>query len=197
MHYGKCTSSNCTETYFWEYLPIDEYFPCKDRSSCVDETLYPVDFWLYDHRTTSTFTSDEFAVDFPDKAIVAGQYAYWPIGGRIISYRHAAEILNNVGPLLGSAVALHPATPCTEGVDVSSVEHKTVGLDGGEYACFAPEFHEESYSCACQIPGDVRTYTDDLGTVHEWCVGEKATIVTFAHMAVALYHLGMFGKGYV
>jgi len=145
MHYGKCTSETCTETYYWEYLPIEDYFPCEDRDTCAHETLYPVDFWLYDHRTTLIVTTDEFAQSFPDKAIVAKQYAYWPIGGRIISYKHATEILNIVGSELGKAEKLHPETSCSADIDVSSVAHKKIGLDGGEYACFDPQFHNQAY----------------------------------------------------
>jgi len=167
MHYDKCESVNCTLNYFWEYIPIDEYFPCKDnRKDCNDDVLYPVDFWLYDHRTTLNVPTPEFVINFPDKALEAKQYAYWPIGGRLVSYRHVAEILNNVGPELGKAKRLHPETSCTPDIDVSSDEHrlfKNKGeseLKGGDFACFQPEFHETKYTCPGSSGNALR-----LGTV--------------------------------
>lgn len=175
MHYDKCESVNCTSSYFWEFVPIDDYFSCKDdRESCNDDVLYPVDFWLYDHRTTNIVPTPEFIVNFPDKALMAKQYAYWPIGGRIVSYRHIAEILNIVGPKLGEAKRLHPATSCTPDVDVSSDAHrlfKNKGenmLKGGDFACYQTEFHETKY---LQCP------REDASPSHALRIGKAAGIL--------------------
>jgi hypothetical protein len=148
LHVGSCEAVNCSQNYFWEWIPTKELFPdCADGQSfsqCNDNPLYPVDFWLYDHRTTLNFTSNKFKEAFPDKAVLKSQYAYWPIGGGIISYRHAAEILSLVAPRLAAAERLHPSTACTR-ADVSSVDHAIDGLGPGQYACFDRSVHREEY----------------------------------------------------
>lgn len=89
LHVGSCARTNstiCPFEYFWEWIPIGEYFTDCDEGevsiSCNNNTLYPVDFWLYDDRTTSSVTNENFALGFPDRAIIARQYDYWPMGGR-------------------------------------------------------------------------------------------------------------------
>lgn len=148
LHPGSCTAVNCTQEYFWEWIPTDALFPnCAEGQSyaeCSDSPLYPVDFWLYDHRTTLDFTSNEFKTAFPDKAVVQSQYAYWPIGGGIISYRHAAEILTILAPSLAAAERIHPATSCTP-ADVTSIDHAQDGLQPSQYACYDETVHREEY----------------------------------------------------
>lgn len=148
LHPGSCSAANCTQNYFWEWIPTKELFPaCAGQSltlECAASPLYPVDFWLYDHRTTLTFVGSEFAQAFPDKAVVQGQHAYWPIGGGIISYRHAAEILSLVAPRLAAAERLHVATSCTP-ADVSSVEHAIDGLQPGQFSCYDESVHRLEY----------------------------------------------------
>jgi len=154
MHVGACTNSTiCPYDYFWEWLPIQEYFTdCSEgeyTESCNSNTLYPVDFWLYDHRTTLTVTNEDFALGFPDQAIIAKQYDYWPIGGRLITPHHAANILDALGPSLLSAERLYPKTECTS-ADVTGVDHRTSGLAGGAYACYDDtEYHNSKYFANC------------------------------------------------
>jgi len=143
----------CPFDYFWEWLPIDEYFTdCAAggvSESCNDKTLYPVDMWLYDHRTTQTVANTDFAIGFPDKAIIEQQVEYWPIGGRLITPHHAADILDTLGPSLAGAKRLHPKTDCTS-VDVTSTKHRTDGLPGGAYACYdEAEYHNSKYFSDC------------------------------------------------
>jgi len=150
MHNGACLNTTvCSQNYFWEYVPIGEYFQSCDAdnitASCNNNPLYPVDVWLYDHRTTLSVTNPDFAVAFPDKAIISKQYAFWPIGGRIVTPHHAAKILNIVGSDISSFERIHSATDCKLDVDVSSTAHKTTGLDPGEYACFNPSYHNTRY----------------------------------------------------
>lgn len=148
LHPGSCTAANCTQNYFWEWIPTDALFPnCaagQSYSECSDSPLYPVDFWLYDHRTTLTFTGTDIQRDFPDQAVLKNQHAYWPIGGGIISYRHAAEILSLVAPRLAAAERIHPATSCTN-ADVSSVDHATNGLGPSQFACYDETVHRLDY----------------------------------------------------
>eukprot|EP00977_Amphora_coffeiformis_P021724 scaffold9782_cov150-Amphora_coffeaeformis.AAC.3 len=148
LHPGLCQAEECSQNYFWDWIPTQEFFPdcskTQDRQECNDNVLYPADMWLYDHRTTITFTSQEFRESFPDPAVIQGQYEYWPIGGGIISYRHAAEILSIVAPTLASVERIHPSTECTP-ADVTSVEHAQDGVGPGEYACYDRSLHRQSY----------------------------------------------------
>ena len=99
IHPGKCmVAEECAGNYFWEYMGLNTFFkscpngPENVTSSCNDNPYYPVDMWLYDHRTTLTVTDPDFVFGFPDKAIAAGQIAYWPIGGesrRSIVHHHS------------------------------------------------------------------------------------------------------------
>ena len=66
MHIGSCMDAgDCAGNYFWEYMPLDIFFKdCPEgevAASCNTNTYYPVDGWLYDHRTTLKVTDPEFA----------------------------------------------------------------------------------------------------------------------------------------
>jgi hypothetical protein len=137
----------CDSGYFWESISTQEFFNncTSNLEACNDQTHYPVDFWLYDHRESTMVKGPNFFDAFPDKAIGARQFAYWPIGAGTVSYRHAAEILELIAPALDKADRLHPSTSCTPGVDVSGIAHRVVGLEGGEYACYDEKFHRQAY----------------------------------------------------
>jgi len=92
---------------------------------------YNVDFWLYDDRVSLDFLSARFAEDWPHPAVAAKQYAYWPSNARILSYRHAAEILNIVGERLETAERVAPPTDCTE----PAGDEQFRDLGPGEYSC--------------------------------------------------------------
>ena len=161
LHIGKC--EDCSLNYFWESIPTESYFAsCTDEQinatdfeSCNTDTLYPVDVWLYDHRVRDTINNEDFAVVFPDRAILNGQYVEWPIGGRKLTPRHAIEILNSVGPVVAGADRIHDETVCVAGVDVTSTEHrqsgngKTKGAGAGEYACYNTDYHNTKYFQGC------------------------------------------------
>lgn len=172
LHPGKCQAPGCSRNYFWEWIPTQEYFPeCapgQDRLSCNDEVLYPVDMWLYDHRTTFTFLSQEFRQSFPDPAVLEGQFEYWPIGGGIISYRHAAEILSIMAPALAKMERIHDSTSCTI-ADVTSILHAQNGLSGGSYACFDRTKHRQTY---LQCPSVDTTLS--TGALIGICIGSAA-----------------------
>jgi len=207
LHVGACTNTTtCPFTYFWEWLPIDEYFTdCaagEVSAKCNENTLYPVDFWLYDHRTTLSITNEDFQLGFPDRAIIEKQYDYWPIGGRLITPHHAANILDQLGPSLANAERLNPVTECTP-AKVSATGHRTDGLVGGEYACYDETEHNSLYFANCAVVEPTtapvsapftttaaRVFVDDLGEAHI-SDKEKPTIVTWAHRAVSLSHYGL------
>ena len=171
LHPGACQADGCSQNYFWEWIPTQELFPqCsagQDRLSCNDEVLYPADMWLYDHRTTLTFTSQSFRDNFPDPAVLKGQYEYWPIGGGIISFRHAAEILSIVTPTLANVERIHDPTPCIP-ADVVSISHAQNGLPGGSYACFDRTLHRQSY---LQCPADEKLSKGALVGLVIGCAG--------------------------
>lgn len=160
MHVGACQNkTTCVYNYFWEWIPIDEYFnDCSGNQTyaeCNEKTLYPVDFWLYDHRTTTVIQSDDFAEAFPDKALLKKQYTSWPIGGRLMTPDHVSRILDRVGEDMEGAERIHGATDCVPDVEVTSVEHRTShalgGLAGGEYACFGDGvYHNVEYTDICE-----------------------------------------------
>jgi len=200
MHVGGCTNSTiCPYDYFWEYLPIQEYFTdCPEgeySESCNSNTLYPVDFWLYDHRTTLTVTNEDFALGFPDKAIIAKQYDYWPIGGRLITPSHAADILDTLGPSLLTADRIYPKTECTS-ADVTSVAHRTSGLAGGAYACYDDaEYHNSKYFAGCtalplSVSHDSDSHDGHDSDSHDsgaFCLGVSSTIAASAVVLSSLF----------
>ena len=178
-------------SYFWETIPTRSYFAsCSDEQlnatdyiECNEDPLYPVDVWLYDHRTRATVVNEDFGVVFPDKAVLAGQAVEWPIGGRKITPAHAAEILTSVGPSIAGYERLHAETACVADIDVTSDAHRQsgTGIKGagaGEYACYSPVYHNTKYFQGCKSEDN-----DDAGVansgacydmgVHECGCGDK------------------------
>lgn len=160
LHTGKC--EDCSMSYYWETIPSESYFAsCTEAQrnatefiDCNDNPLYPVDVWLYDHRTRATINNEDFAIVFPDKAILEGQFVEWPIGGRKITPSHAVEILSAVGPSLAGFNRLHPETGCVAEVDVSSHGHRQSGegikgAGAGNYACYNTDYHNSKYFYGC------------------------------------------------
>jgi hypothetical protein len=121
---------------YWEYhtdfSPGAGSFKAKDTGSLSGEALYHVDFWLYDDRVTLDFLSDQFAKDWPHPALLEKQHAYWPSNARILSYKHASEILNVVGAQLKDAQRVSPPTEC---VPFDGVAGTPRNLSPGEYSC--------------------------------------------------------------
>ena len=74
-----------------------------------ERVAYNADFFLYEPRGALDFTSDSFAAAWPHPAVVAKQYAYYPITALHYSWRHATDILAIVGPKLRTAAKLDPA----------------------------------------------------------------------------------------
>ena len=113
--------------------------PWEFSTTTVADFPYEVDFFLYDSRKTFDFTSEAFAAVWPHPALVAKQYAYWPINGQVHSYEHAVEILHLVGEALGTANKVAGDKSCTEVPDVTAADYRGDGpLVGGEYACPKP-----------------------------------------------------------
>jgi len=156
LHVGKC--EDCSLSYFWETIPSESYFASCDNTTdfadCNEDPLYSVDVWLYDHRTKGVINNEDFAVVFPDMAVLMGQFVEWPIGGRKITPRHAIEVLKNVGPYVANAERLHVETPCVPDLDVSGEAHRqsgsgVKGAGAGEYACYNTDYHNSKYFQGC------------------------------------------------
>ncbi|GAX19288.1 hypothetical protein FisN_4Lh135 [Fistulifera solaris] len=184
----EANQTSCPLGFFWETVSNRAFFgncTASTLAECADaQPKYPVDFWLYDDRQTLNVLNPEFAQStFPDKALRAGQYAYWAIGGGALSYRHATEILQIVGAALSKAKRIHRGTSCIPEVDVSGIAHRTVGLDGGEYACFDEDFHRDEYlDCPAVYSSDESLET---GAVVGIVVGALAGVILVACLAVA------------
>merc|ERR1712224_115782 len=100
---------------------------------------YNADFFLYEPRGALDFTSDSFAAAWPHPAVVAKQYAYYPITALHYSWRHATDILAVVGAKLSTAAKLDAAEyRCTDVEVIDSEHHRTTGLAPGQYACWNP-----------------------------------------------------------
>lgn len=106
-------------------------FLARATASVSGSAEYHVDFWLYDDRVSLDFLSQKFAKAWPHPALLAKQYAYWPSNGKILSYRHAAEILTIVGSQLEDAKRVTPETKCVEHRN----DTKARDLAPGEYSC--------------------------------------------------------------
>lgn len=122
---------------YWEsragdYSPGAGNLQATNTTSLSGSALYNVDFWFYDDRVSLDFLSDEFAKDWPHPAILEQQYAYWPSNARILSYKHAAEILGIVEGRLAEAERVTPATECTA---FDGVPGAPRDLAPGEYSC--------------------------------------------------------------
>ena len=74
-----------------------------------ERVAYNADFFLYEPRGALDFTSDSFAAAWPHPAVVAKQYAYYPITTLHYSWRHATDILAVVGAKLSTAAKLDAA----------------------------------------------------------------------------------------
>lgn len=147
---------------------------------------YPVDFWLYDQRVTLDFLSESFATAWPDKALLAKQYAYWPSGGGVFSYRHIAEILEEVAAQLKFAKRVHTeeATECTPAATggINGELHRVHGMKPGEYACYEPV----SYDMCNAYTTTTTEETEASGSPHAYSLPEAITMVLVAtHFCVS------------
>jgi hypothetical protein len=129
------------------HMAPDNLKPCSmgvwktHADACTaPDGYYPVDFFLYDDRTTLDVTSATFAEKWPHPAVVAGQMAPWSNGGQgVYSYEHATEMLTMIGAKLKDATKVDSTTTtCTDVEVISSQVHRSDGLSVTEYACYNP-----------------------------------------------------------
>jgi len=172
---------------------------------------YYVDFWLYDDRVTLDFVSEEFKDKWPHVAVVNKQYAYFPSNARIYSYKHAAEILYEVGSEFGKAAKLNEeettCTPPPEG-GFSGDVHRLTGLKAGGYACYQPidyDFCQTEFNVCLSATanvnilgkGDISLEELRIGDQIQVGDGEYEPVYSFGHRdtQISANYLSLTGKG--
>ena len=96
-------------------------------SGGASAVAYHADFFLYEPRGALDFTSDSFAAAWPHPAVVAKQYASYPITTLHYSWRHATDILEVVGAKLSTAAKLDPTevhAPCSPSPTQPEPQHR-------------------------------------------------------------------------
>ena len=138
----------------------NEYFldcPEGDLSvDCNDNTMYPVDFWLWDSRSYLNIIGVDTVVFeslFPDKAILAGQHWHYARNDGAVSYNAIARMLTTMTEKVKGAQRLYDdETPC---VDVDPKTTVTAilggGLDRNEYVCYNEDLIQKEY-LTCDRP---------------------------------------------
>jgi len=150
-------------SYKFEYIDVYKswFVNCREGqnwTSCNNDTLYNIDFWLLDSIPMNELTKLEFFEEFfPDKAILSGQFAHVPGYAGPFSYRTVARFLNDISNRLEKAQSLYPDQGC-EDIDVTSKQHTSVanlvkhstGKDGN-VACFNRKYLKHAYCPADSI----------------------------------------------
>jgi len=138
-------------------VTTDEFFiGCPDgaaKRDCNDETMYPVDFWLWDSRSYLNVLGvpiEVFETVFPDKATLAGQHWHYGRNDGPLSYNGITKILNEMTERVKDAQRLYPETECSP-VDPKTEHTKQIGggLDRGEFICYNEELIQLEYLSTC------------------------------------------------
>jgi len=117
---------------YWEYIDFGEK-ESRDTANIVlagGGSLYPVDVWLYDARSTRYHEED---ITITDPAWDAGQYTIWPIDGAF-TYEQGTRILNTLRQVFATSKRKYPKTDCTI-TDLSRDDK----LAPGAFACNDPQ----------------------------------------------------------
>jgi len=136
-----------------------EYFvDCPEGELSVDcnsNTMYPVDFWLWDSRSYLNIIGVDTVVLeslFPDKAILAGQHWHYARNDGAVSYNTIARMLTTMTEKVKGAQRMHDRTPCV------NIDPKTAvtaqrggGLDRNEYICYNESLIQKEY-LTCDRP---------------------------------------------
>jgi len=151
----------------------NEYFlDCPEGElsvDCNENTMYPVDFWLWDSRSYLNIIGVDTAVFetlFPDKAILAGQHWHYARNDGAVSYDAIARMLAAMTEKVKGAQRLYDKTPC---VDVDPKTAVTAilggGLDRNEYICYNEELIQKEYlTCDRPVSDEDETSTLSEGT---------------------------------
>jgi len=130
-----------------------EYFiDCPEgelSEDCNSNTMYPVDFWIWDSRSYLNIIGVEAEILktlFPDKAIIAGQHWHYARNDGTISYDSIARMLTTMTLKVKDAQRLHDRTPC---VDIDPKTAVTAqnggGLERNQYICYNESLIQKEY----------------------------------------------------
>ncbi|KAL7555601.1 hypothetical protein ACA910_001615 [Epithemia clementina (nom. ined.)] len=161
VHTGYCLVNPCNSGLYgddYEIMNSSEWFlGCaegQEKSTCNDKTLYNIDFWMMGGREFGDVqkSQDFFASKFPDKAILAAQYAHVPLNDGAFSYHNIANFLNYIANELEKAQPLYnDPTKCTA-VNVTSDFHTSYArsIDMSSVpplstACYNESYHQTAY----------------------------------------------------
>jgi hypothetical protein len=196
VHNRFCIGKSCNSELYgpdYEIINSSSWFvdcqPGQALSTCNDQTLYNVDFWLLGGReiTDVQLNMDFFESQFPDKAILAGQFSHIPLNDGTISYHNIARFLNGLADELDTAKPLHDRTgdlSCAN-VDVTSNEHTSAGnaydfstVEPRQVACFNEAFLQQAYF-VCPVGQGSSSTTPRLGLLS----------IAYSMMSFAVLHL--------
>jgi len=139
------------------------------NDTCSDNTYHPVDFWLIDSRSYLVLSDwVEFGI-FPDPAIAAGQYSYYPRNDGAISFKMIANLLNMYNQKISAAAKVSKSDPGTcKPVDPKSSEiiSKDGGLDLNDFICYNYDLIQQEY-LTCPPPPEVVPETKPTEVVPE------------------------------
>lgn len=166
IHAGLCLGQPCNAGIYgpdYEIINASTWFVnCEEGqelNTCNDETTYGVDFWLMGGRELQLLDDMDFFRDnFPDKAILAGQYAHVPMNDGGMSFEGVARFLNDISDRLETAQSFYSDRQC-QSVDVTSNEHTSYAnnleqntVNAGNVACFDRNVHQAAYK-TCPAAG--------------------------------------------
>lgn len=167
-------------------IVVDKFFlDCDDglvNATCKDNTYHPVDFWLIDSRSYLVL-EDWVNFDlFPDPAILAGQFSYYPRNDGALSYRMIASLLNMYNDKISSAAKVSKSNPgeCTP-VDPKSSEiiSKTGGLELNDFICYNEGLIQKEYLVCPPSPPTANGDTGSTTPSPPDTGGETVSATTF------------------
>lgn len=138
---------------------VDDFFPdCaagQIDDACKDNTYHPVDFWLIDSRSYLVLEDWLNLNLFPDPAISARQFSYYPRNDGALSYRMIANLLKMYGEKISAADKVSKADPgeCKP-VDPKSSEiiSKSGGLGLNDFICYNEDLIQKEYLVCPPVP---------------------------------------------
>jgi len=131
-------------------LPDTYFTDCPNGAlseTCNDNTLYPVDYWLFDSRSFALINDpDTIEQVFPDKALLKGQLWHYSRNDGPVSYVTIKTVLDEMAEKLASAERVHDETDCTP-ADPTGPEFLLAGLDSNQYVCYNFDLIQSEYLC--------------------------------------------------
>jgi len=163
--------SQTLEEFSTRVTGAEFFLDCEDgqlSEDCNDNTLYPVDFWLFDSRSYLSVLDNEEVIKpiFPDKALLAGQHWHYARNDGPLSFHAIHRMLDEMTKRVGPAKRMHPPTECT------AIDPKTAvtaqeggGLNRNEYICYDETLIQQEYLTGCQSSGASHSMGTIIGTV--------------------------------